>query len=54
MEKDLMISLIEKNFNQYVGADSIGNGSSLYGCAITPSTKVPKFEKKNKRIYTYE
>jgi len=54
MEKYLMISLIEKNFNQYVGADSIGNGSSLYGCVITPSTKVPKFEKKDKRIYTYE
>jgi len=54
MEKDLMISLIEKNFNQYAGAESIGNGSSLYGCVITPATKVPKYEKKDKRIYTYE
>lgn len=54
MEKELLISSIEKNFNQYVGADSIGNGSSLYGCVLTPATKMPKFEKKDKRIYTHE
>lgn len=54
LSKGLVLTSIEKNFNQYTGADSIGNGSSLYGCVATPSIKVPKLNKKAERIYTYE
>ncbi len=54
LNKDLVLTSIEKNFNQYTGADSIGNGSSLYGCAVTPSIKLPKLNKTKERIYTHE
>jgi N4-bis(aminopropyl)spermidine synthase len=54
LNKGLVLTSIEKNFNQYTGADSIGNGSSLYGCVATPSIKVPKLNKKAERIYTHE
>ncbi len=52
--KKLVFTSLEKNFNEYSGADSIGNGSSLYGCAISPATKVSKSTPQKERIYTYE
>lgn len=54
LSKELALFALEKNFNQYSGAESIGNGSSLYGCLITPATKIPKSKLMSERIYTYE
>jgi len=39
------------NFNQYTGADSIGNGSDLYSLKLISRTKK---DRQYKRIYTHE
>jgi predicted methyltransferase len=51
--RKLIINSLIPNFNQYVGADSIGNSSSLYGCRLTPMVKTSHSGKMDK-IYTYE
>lgn len=53
LAKELVFVSIENNFNQYTGATSIGNGSTLYSCSITPLTK-PQRIKSAGRIYTHE
>lgn len=51
-EYDLLIEDKINNFNNYVGAESIGSTSSLYILKTTPQTKIKEFRVKN--IYTHE
>jgi len=51
-EYALLIEDKINNFNNYIGAESIGSVSSLYILKTTPQTKIKEFKVKN--IYTYE
>ena len=51
-EYDLLIEDKINNFNNYIGAESIGSTSSLYILKTTPKTRIKEFKVKN--IYTFE
>lgn len=51
-ESGLMIQTVIDKFNKYMGADSIGNSSSLYICETTPKTLPLIKGKYNGKLYT--